>query len=101
MPENYKFKSGDKVRVVSPNAPTKEYFEKAYSKPGSTKAAPVKLNDIVTIKSIYGVAYGRNVYRIIEDGGVFLWDEDWLQNKNIQSKLTSFLNNISNIKEEL
>ena len=100
MNNEIKFNPGDKVRVASPNAPTKEYFEKAYSKSGSTKAAPIRLNDVVTIKSIYGVAYGRNVYHIIEDGGVFLWDEDWFQYENSQSKLTSFLNNISNIREE-
>ena len=98
MPEDYKFKPGDKVHVVSPNAPTKEYFEKVYNRP--IVGTPIKLNDVVTIKSIHGTPYGRNAYRIIEDEGIFLWDEDWLQYESSQSKLTGFLNNILNIREE-
>ena len=99
MSENYKFKPGDKVRVVSPNAPTKEYFEKVY-RDVSPKAAPIKLNDVVTIKSIYGVTHGRNIYRIVEDEEIFLWDEDWFQYESAQSELTSFLNGILNTEEE-
>lgn len=69
-----KFTKGQKVRVVSPEAPV-----------ASERPTGIKVGDIVTIDKIFP----ENVYSLEEDKGMFFWHSDWLE--PLQSDLTSFI----------
>lgn len=94
--KKHKFKPGDKVRIVSLEAPTREYFKEEFPTVNNVDYSDtVSRKDVVTIASIYHHPEENEVtiYKIIEDDGFFDWKEDWL--KPVQNKLSSFLNNIN------
>ena len=99
MLKKHKFKPGDKVRIIAPNAPTKENFETNFPKINSEKQQVPSQNDILTIDRICYIFSGdtRHRYRVLEDNGMFVWDEDWLD--FAQTKLALFLDDL-NISEK-
>lgn len=94
MLKDYKFKPGDKVRIISPNAPTREYFREHYPHLNSLEYTPNQ-SDILTIAKLGGnpfTIHSSNTYRIVEDGGIYIWEEEWLE--LAYSRISSFLDDL-------
>lgn len=95
MPKEPKFKPGDKVRIISQDAPTKEHFRKEFRDSTIYEEPFVpNQNDILTISKVCEPIEGRSqTYKMKEDNGFFIWDEAWLT--PYFTELSIFLKNIS------
>lgn len=86
---NYSFKPGDKVRIISNEAPIveNEYMVNASSNP-DFKPTLLRLYDVVTIATC-----SHGCYTIKEDRGVFLWIDRWFESAS-HSKLNEFIDSL-------
>lgn len=100
MPREPKFKPGDKVCIISPDAPTVEHFKKCFPHTNFDDEPLVKNTDIVTIKRLSNVTTPGDIptYIIVEDNGMFLWDESWLKLR--QTQLSKFLDELTETDNE-
>lgn len=89
MPEKHKFKPGDKVRIISAEAPVVE------AKGFEDLIQELHVNDIVTIDEYHEKG---NCYTIKEDDGFFIWMACWLG--PCTSKLEEFINSLSEEQHE-
>ena len=83
------FNPGDKVRIVSPEAPVVEEkgFKSLNDKIGLFQELHV--NDIVTIDEYHAKG---DYYKIKEDDGFFMWMPKWLG--PVGSDITNFINSL-------
>lgn len=100
MPRKPKFKPGDKVCIISPDAPTVEYFKEYFPHGNFDNEQLVKNTDVVTIKRVSNVTTPGDIptYIIAEDNGMFVWDENWLELHSTQ--LSKFLDNLTKADNE-
>lgn len=85
-----RFVPGDKVRIISNDAPIGKNF---MALEGHGHSLYFSLYDIVTIDHVVNYPH-LSYYKIQEDCGTYIWDDEWFEPAYQKSLLAKFVEDI-------